>query len=417
MMVLVLGLTLSFSHNATKGQLKENEQVIVALLADLSQTALFTVEFDELQQYMEKIIQDPHILRVMVCNLDGVVVVSTEFSDVGKIMPTQLASTAEKFWKTKNIEGFGAISIQFSNSELLAATVQVTKLGIGIALSGMAVIAIAGLGFGFLLTRRLSVLISAAEQMANGDLSVKTGFKGRDEVSIVGQTFDYMTDKVKGNIAELELQKQELSAARDELEVRVQERTSELQELNAKLQQLSEMDALTQIPNRRRFDNYLRQELSRAHRANTPLSLIILDIDSFKSFNDCYGHQGGDKCLINVARVIEQVSARRAADLTARYGGEEFTVILPDTDLKGAFVIAEKIRQEIESIQMEHRKSEVSPYVTVSVGVATYTTKGPFVTQEQLIAEADRWLYEAKHSGRNRVAGPVVEKNLKCDET
>lgn len=409
MMVFVLGLTLTFSHNATKGQLKENEQVIVALLADLSQTALFTVEFDELQQYMEKIIQDPHILRIMVCNLDGVVVVSTEFSDVGTIMSTQFESTPEKFWQTEKIDGFGAISIQFSNSELLAATVQVTKLGIGIALSGMAVIALAGLGFGFLLTRRLSILISAAKQMANGDLNVKTGFKGRDEVSIVGQTFDYMTDKVKGTIAELELQKQELRAARDELEVRVQERTSELQKLNAKLQQLSEMDALTQIPNRRRFDNYLRQELSRAHRAKTPLSLIMLDIDFFKLFNDCYGHQDGDKCLTNVARVIGQVSARRAADLAARYGGEEFTVVLPETDLKGALVIAEKIRQKIESLQMEHRSSEVSAYVTVSVGVATYTTKSPFETQEQLIAEADRWLYEAKHNGRNLVLGLAAE--------
>ncbi|MFT5699207.1 MAG: diguanylate cyclase (GGDEF)-like protein [Desulforhopalus sp.] len=402
MMVLVLGQTLTFSHESTKGQLRENEQVILSLLADLSQTALFSMEFSELQQYMDKVTRDPHILRVMVSNFDGLVVISTHFSDVGKNMPSFLGSTEEKFWQTKELNGFGSIAIQFSNAELLAASHQVTKLGITIALSGMAVIALAGLGFGFLLTRRLSVLIEAAGKLADGDLGARTHFEGRDEISIVGQTFDYMVIQVKNTISKLEKQQKELSESKDELERRVQERTSELKQLNYKLLQLAELDALTQLPNRRRFDAHLTQELGRAHRSGSSLSLLLLDIDYFKLFNDHFGHLEGDECLVTVATAINQVSTRRVNDLAARYGGEEFVVTLPETDLAGALVVAENIRKKVEGLHLKHPASKVNQYVTISIGVAIHSKESSFSTPEELIRKADRALYAAKRQGRNQ---------------
>jgi diguanylate cyclase (GGDEF)-like protein/PAS domain S-box-containing protein len=161
------------------------------------------------------------------------------------------------------------------------------------------------------------------------------------------------------------------------------------------------MDGLTGIANRRHFDNTLDLEWRRAMRSAKPLSLIMIDIDFFKNYNDLYGHLSGDSCLQKIADTIK-ASLRRAGNFVARYGGEEFAVILPDTDTEGAYLFAESLREKIENINMEHKHSKISSSVTISQGVATTIPKKNSA-QDELISLADKALYKAKQEGRNRV--------------
>lgn len=161
------------------------------------------------------------------------------------------------------------------------------------------------------------------------------------------------------------------------------------------------LDGLTNIPNRRRFDETLESEWKRAQRTGTPLSLIMADIDFFKRYNDNYGHGVGDDCLKKVAKSLAN-SIDRPSDMVARYGGEEFVVILPGTDAAGAHAIAERFRSHVEKLHIPHEYSDASKYVTVSVGLACVTPNAE-MSQTDLLKLADEMLYQAKESGRNRV--------------
>ncbi len=173
-----------------------------------------------------------------------------------------------------------------------------------------------------------------------------------------------------------------------------------LWEANASLERLSALDGLTQVANRRSFDQTLAREFNRHRRTGEPLSLIMCDVDFFKFFNDTYGHQGGDDCLKMIAAALA-ATARRGGDFVARYGGEEFTVVLPQTPQNGALHVAEKIREAVEHLAIKHSHSSVADHVTLSLGVATLAPSEAD-TPEQLIKEADQALYSAKASGRNR---------------
>jgi len=163
------------------------------------------------------------------------------------------------------------------------------------------------------------------------------------------------------------------------------------------------IDSLTQIANRRRFDEYISQEWMRHRRLQQPVGLLICDVDHFKLFNDHYGHQAGDDCLRAVATVISK-GVRRSVDLVARYGGEEFAVVLPGTELEGSVQIAEQIRDAVTKATIPHAKSPVCGIVTLSIGVASRTPQlKTAMDVHSLIEEADRYLYLAKRSGRNRV--------------
>ncbi|MEM8514178.1 diguanylate cyclase (GGDEF)-like protein [Massilia sp. MP_M2] len=161
------------------------------------------------------------------------------------------------------------------------------------------------------------------------------------------------------------------------------------------------IDGLTGIANRRQFDVTLVRELRRAQRADAPLSLLMFDIDTFKVYNDHFGHQEGDACLIRVAQEIAGI-LKRPADLAARYGGEEFAAILPDTTLEQARAMAERIRAHIAALNLPQAPDAHDRHVTLSVGVAAFDRAG-LNDEATLIAAADRALYAAKDGGRNRV--------------
>lgn len=172
-----------------------------------------------------------------------------------------------------------------------------------------------------------------------------------------------------------------------------------LRQANLELQRLVSLDGLTQLANRRRFDEYLAQEWRRSRREQQPLSLILCDVDHFKPYNDHYGHQAGDDCLKRIAHAIV-ATIKRPADLAARYGGEEFALILPGSDLLGAVHIAEQLQRAIADLQIPHAYSGASPMVTLSLGIACLVPSMQ-ETPAMLIECADRALYAAKASGRN----------------
>ncbi|MEM7019847.1 MAG: diguanylate cyclase, partial [Pseudomonadota bacterium] len=188
----------------------------------------------------------------------------------------------------------------------------------------------------------------------------------------------------------------------DELEQQVADRTHELEAANQQLTRLSNEDGLTQLFNRRYFDKALAQEWQRQQRQQTPLSLIMCDIDYFKQFNDTYGHQAGDDCLQQVAKTLKQ-HAKRPYDVAARYGGEEFAVILPQTHLDDACRIAESIRKGVEALDIPHQESQIKEVVSMSFGVVSLVPARHGDINE-LVKLADEALYQSKAYGRDRVS-------------
>ncbi len=175
----------------------------------------------------------------------------------------------------------------------------------------------------------------------------------------------------------------------------------ELKHAREQLTRLSITDGLTGLANRRHFDEVLSSEYNRHTRTGRDLSLILMDVDYFKIYNDTYGHVNGDKCLQRLAQGISSIV--RSTDLAARYGGEEFACILPETDLDGAVSIAEKIRLNIMGLEIPHLTSLVADCVTISIGIFTARCVSG-ESEFHIIAEADKQLYLAKTSGRNRVS-------------
>jgi diguanylate cyclase (GGDEF)-like protein len=225
-----------------------------------------------------------------------------------------------------------------------------------------------------------------------------------------------------GDLMTIEKNRQELAnlyftvkIARDNLEelvaIRTQELAEEIEErkkteeqlkaANQQLEYLANVDGLTQIPNRRSFDAHLQQEWGRMTREQLYLSLILIDVDCFKQYNDHYGHQAGDDCLKKVAIALKN-TIKRTGDLVARYGGEEFATILPNTDAKGALHLAKQMRLSVAQLLLPHASSAVSSLVTISLGIASLIP-GKNISPERIIELADRALYQAKQQGRDRI--------------
>ncbi|PSR17718.1 hypothetical protein C8255_11075, partial [filamentous cyanobacterium CCP3] len=259
-------------------------------------------------------------------------------------------------------------------------------------------------------------IAATAEHIRRGDTHITMPiFSGRDEISKLSRAVAHL-------FANLEQQKSLLMRFNTDLEEQVTARTATLNQLNQQLQQevnvrnqaelalqtanqelqrLTLIDGLTGIANRRHFDQYLEQEWQRAVRERLPLSLILLDVDYFKCYNDHFGHQEGDACLRQIAQTARQTT-HRATDLAARYGGEEFAVILPNTDRDGALYLAESLRAAVKALHLPHPKSTVTPWVTISLGVATCYPSAK-LNPINLLTTVDGLLYQAKQQGRDRV--------------
>ena len=229
-------------------------------------------------------------------------------------------------------------------------------------------------------------LRDGAYRVAKGDFSTPIALPNRDELRRVAVSFNDMSRQL------------EIRTAQE------REHALALQTLNGQLEKLSTTDALTGIANRRSFDTTLVNEWSRAARLGQPLALALIDVDWFKKYNDTYGHQAGDACLVRVAQVLERCMGR-TGDLVARYGGEEFALIALNCDGKHALGIAEKICSELEALALTHSASHTG-VVTVSVGISSVVPKAD-ETPYALVKAADQALYLAKEKGRNQVVvGP-----------
>ncbi len=191
-----------------------------------------------------------------------------------------------------------------------------------------------------------------------------------------------------------------LQRERDEAYRALDDLRKRLEESNAALERLSNQDGLTGLANRRHFDEVLASEWARACRTGAPLSMVLMDVDHFKKFNDAQGHLKGDACLSQVASCLRQALSR-TADLAARYGGEEFVALLPDTPVDGSAHVAVRIRDKLAELALPHGHPEAGPLVTISQGVATLVPD-PSAVGARLIAMADEALYVAKREGRNR---------------
>ena len=187
----------------------------------------------------------------------------------------------------------------------------------------------------------------------------------------------------------------------DRMQGNLNDLNEELQEHKKILSQMSYVDGLTAIANRRRFNECIDFEWKRAVRSGRPLALILLDLDHFKPYNDHYGHIAGDQCLVQVAGALSG-SVRRPSDLVARYGGEEFAILLPETDGSGAMKVACQARDNICALGLTHEYSPVSPIVTASIGIAVMEPDSATGCQA-LIEAADEHLYAAKAAGRNQI--------------
>ncbi|MEC4687817.1 MAG: diguanylate cyclase, partial [Nitrospirota bacterium] len=268
---------------------------------------------------------------------------------------------------------------EIGKTEAYAETTRIRNLTLLITLGVLLVIGLSAYLLGVTIVRPLDRLTKGADQVANGNLSVEVPVVSGGEVGYLTQVFNYMVGKLRQG-------QEELAAINNTLTM-----------TNRELQELSITDSLTGLYNRRYMMNALTNEVARAQRQNHHFSLLMIDIDYFKKYNDTYGHLAGDDLLIKVGSVFRE--SIRSVDFAARYGGEEFLIMLPEHGTDGAMEVAERIRTKVASATTgdENRKDPV----TVSIGVAAFPENG--ATPAALIASADAALYQGKQRGRNRV--------------
>ncbi len=250
------------------------------------------------------------------------------------------------------------------------------------------------------------IMVSGLEQLENLEKAFAAG------------AIDYITKPT--NMLELKARVSSALKLKGEMdrrkarELELLELTARLEEMNHKLQRLSSRDGLTGLANRHAGGEFLRREWSRGVRERHEFSVIMVDIDCFKPYNDTHGHLQGDECLKQVAAALQE-GIHRPADLLVRYGGEEFMVLLPDTGIEGALIVAIAMKERVAALQLPHCSSSVSPLVTVSIGIASAYPRENLMP-ERLIAAADRALYRAKQEGRNRICVSEEEIDLSGEQ-
>ena len=390
MMTVVFSTTVSRSQEINQKQVDTNDNVIVDLIVDLSRFALFTYEFDDLQAQIDKITEEPHVVKVLVTDPNNKITVSSNINEVGSKLPS-LKNITDEYWIVKDIKNssghLGQVAVNFSNVEILAAKKEVLTLGIKVAAAGMIFIAIIGLLTGFLLTRRLELLSNAAKRIKDGQLDIQTNLKGGDELALLGQTFDGMVVSFKDTVEKLRSGEDELRDAHNKLESRVLERTSELATANEELERLALHDPLTGLPNR----ILMLKKLHQAFDQELMFSVLMMDLDRFKEVNDTLGHDVGDELLIQVGARI--TSLLRKSDTVARIGGDEYTVILTDVTQEQSISIADKI---VSTLSEDFSINNNTFNIGCSIGIATFPLHG--IDSLTLLKCADTAMYVAKRN-------------------
>lgn len=309
------------------------------------------------------------------------------------------ADAYEIRYQSEKLSGLVQNEMQGIEEEITAVIRRVTASVLAVSLLFLVLIAVLSYSIGQSISAPIMRLTEIFRQLAKGRVHTPIDVNSsKDEIGELTHAAEVFREK-NNETRELLHKYQELS---EQLEEKVQDRTRALELANSKLESLSNTDGLTGLPNRRYFDETLMHEWSRSQRSKLPLSLIMVDVDFFKRYNDHYGHQAGDDCLKLIAGVLKRC-LKRDTDIAARYGGEEFVIILQDTGVRMAMQIAEALRKEVEQIRMPHEESELG-ILTLSLGVATFDSSQPLPDKEDLIRLADDALYQSKRHGRNRVS-------------
>ena len=327
--------------------------------------------------------------KISELGLDGVDPRSYSVTDVQFLKLNDNLSYLVNYDYDSNYD-FGIFSFQ-PKSEIDRLVESSRQSSIATLLVSILIILMVAVWMFFVLGVPLNRIIKHINQITKGDLDVQEIEVGRrkDELGQLGAAFNSMHGTIKRQI-------KELNAHRELLEQEVQERTRDLEKAYQKLEAISKTDELTGLPNRRDMNETVANEVERAHRTQKPFCFIFMDIDHFKNINDTYGHACGDLVLKSVAQTIRGLL--RKYDVFARYGGEEFLTLLPETDLPGATVVAERFRKKIEAMSVQF--ADITIKVTITLGVSRFD---PRLGAERSIQLADKALYQGKEGGRNKV--------------
>ncbi|MET0117601.1 MAG: diguanylate cyclase [Sedimenticola sp.] len=279
------------------------------------------------------------------------------------------------------------IVVKIDSDEIFKAQHDLQMFMLQSVIAMVLVVFIASFLLARIITKPVIDITHVATLISEGDLERRVHEMSQDELGQLAKALNSMADS--------------LIDTNTLLEQKVKERTADLMGANERLKKMARLDGLTGVANRRSFDDKLDEEWRRCMRSQTPISLIMVDLDYFKKVNDIAGHQIGDECLKSIASALSQ-SINRPGDMVARYGGEEFALILQDTPETFAEVMAETMRKMVLECKVPHPDSDISPYVTISVGVAT-TVPQKNEQASSLVTNADNALYQAKQTGRNKV--------------
>lgn len=368
----LLWFTFTAYRDADLQQLQTREDVFMRLVSQLGRKALLTAEPTDFQLFIAPFGKDSHINRIILLNQSGIVVASTAPVDLGGPLPVQ-KNERNTVWKTSEIanatERLGAITVHFSRAELDKKVETLLKRGIPIAVAGVVLSALVGLGLGSLLTRRLKALEQATRQMGEGDMEVTVAISGNDEVAHLAQVFNEMSGSLRSQFDELQQVQQELSFQ-------------------------AQHDPLTGLPNRLLFDLRCSQAIATARQHKQLLALLFFDLDHFKNINDSYGHQVGDAVLRCVSARLTM--ALKDHNLIARLGGDEFCVLIEQVEQEQeAAAVAESILHML-TVPLECEQHEF--FLSASIGICLYPRDGE--DEVRLLRNADTAMYRAKAAGR-----------------
>lgn len=414
--VVAVGVLTLSAWNACRARMNAELAQIEQVYRGTLSKAIWELDRDALQAHVQSAVGVPSVgrveLKVTLAHRVPEIFESTKEGWVGpgRAPTRQVALEYEPYPGAREtvgelqLQGDERVLWQHLRSEL--STIVIAQLLQSMVLAGLIM-----LMFNRMVTVHVQRIAAHLATVRPGNLGVALGLQrneqSHDELTQLVSGVNDLQSSLATYLDRQQRYERELAEHRDRLAHLVDERTAELQAANARLQSLARTDPLTDLPNRRHFDEAKAHEWRRALRSGAALSLLICDIDCFKDYNDHYGHAMGDHCLSEVAHTL-RAHLGRAGDLVARIGGEEFGVLLPATGEAAAFMLANRLREAVAACAIEHRHSLAAEVVTISIGLAVLQ---PGATEdfEALFLQADQALYRAKAAGRNQVAGPIAE--------